>query len=408
METKFCPKCGSELPADAKFCIYCGTPQPTEAAPVPETVIQPETEIKAPVPETVIQPETEIKATVPETVSLSETEEKAPVPETVSPPKPEVKAPVPDNRYMDYSYEPQSYEVENGNSQGAGALVVFLLVLSMIVVSLVVCMVMATASFVNKNIKNKDKDFSVSYEYDGYDDDDEGGGYVDEDDEYGYDGADGDRGYEDRRENFLNSLYPWLDSTQEPMDGYFKSGDYKVGEDIPAGTYFVKANIFKMESGTESVAYRSISTDADGEDVLISGWFNYSTYVELKEGTYFHMSHCGAFDVSKCPIENDPFEHHGTFMVGTDVEPGTYEIVLVDGGDHADYAVYEKAEDIGVPFWISDSRALYGGGAYGGEKVTLEEGQFLELTDAVLSYGDDTGDAADTADDDGEVFYGSD
>lgn len=377
MEKRICPKCANEVPESARFCIYCGTPQPEEA-PVPEEVSAPEAVKEAPVPKPVKAPET-IK--------------KAPAPEPARTPMPEYKG-------ADYSYTPQDYKVENGDSQGAGALVVFILVAAMIVVCLVVGVIMGASALSNKISREKKLSSSSESSY----------SYAERDDEESgeFSGDAGDNDDEDKKygvSGFLDDWFIWYDGSQEPMDGYFQSGDYKVGEDIPAGTYYIRANTYKFDSGINSLAYRNISTDPEGDDALINGWFNYSTYVELKEGTYFHMSHCGAFDVSKCPVENDPFEHPGTFMVGLDVEPGSYELVLVNGGDHADYAVYEKAEDIGIPLWLSGSKALYGGGAYGGEVVTLEEGQFIELSNAVLTEHFET--AADGSDDGGEVIDGT-
>lgn len=174
-----------------------------------------------------------------------------------------------------------------------------------------------------------------------------------------------------------------LDKMQE--SGVFSSGTYLVGEEIPAGEYV----LISESPNANHRFYAGIYADREEEQKISGDWNEFSTIVQLEEGTYFSFSWSTCYDVTKKDVPNDPTKHPGMFCVGRDIEPGTYTIVpyLDEPHDpHPSYAVYTELGSVapmtaasGIVYDPSNSKLL------DGVEVTLEEGQYLDLAECVIA-----------------------
>lgn len=167
--------------------------------------------------------------------------------------------------------------------------------------------------------------------------------------------------------------------------GVFSSGTYLVGEEIPAGEYV----LISESPNANHQFYAGIYADREEEQEISGDWNEFSTIVQLEEGTYFSFSWSTCYDVMKKDVPNDPTKHPGMFCVGRDIEPGTYTIVpyLDEPYDpHPSYAVYTELGSVapmtaasGILYDPSNSKLL------DGVEVTLEEGQYLDLKECVIA-----------------------
>lgn len=67
-------------------------------------------------------------------------------------------------------------------------------------------------------------------------------------------------------------------------DGYYKEGQYKVGEDIPAGEYNVEA--------TKGLAYIEVASDSRHqiESIITNDNFENNEFITLEDGQYLTLS----------------------------------------------------------------------------------------------------------------------
>lgn len=154
-------------------------------------------------------------------------------------------------------------------------------------------------------------------------------------------------------------------------NGAFPDGNYAIGTEMPEGIYLFKAD--QTGHGVQGVyADPDCSTQISAAYVHFDG----SRIVEIKGNGYVHYSWCTAYDLSKHPeIINDPREGSGMFVVGRDIEPGTYNLIPDEGeyGDYAEWTIYSSINAI-APIIVSSGRSISEDDA----TITLKEGEYLE------------------------------
>ena len=167
-----------------------------------------------------------------------------------------------------------------------------------------------------------------------------------------------------------------LSSAIEPEKNYsqahYEAGVYKIGEDIPKGTY-----IFVTD---ESDAYYGLYSDSDCTDIIDGRWFNSSAIVDFETDDYVEFTWCEAIALDAFDGENSPFEHAGMFRCGIDFEPGTYKLVPTTDQGYQMYYVHDNINAI-------DYKIIYTEGNHGfseGTEVTVKEGEILELSWCIL------------------------
>ena len=166
----------------------------------------------------------------------------------------------------------------------------------------------------------------------------------------------------------------------------WEAGIYKVGEDIPKGTYLL---MFKGASGVRGSFPISLYSDENASDDkrLNSGdsvWSEYSRYVTLDDEGYFNASWCTIYDPEKNDIINDPHYHSGMFLVGRDIESGTYELAFDNAYEDTDsshaygrYAIYTDADLLNP---VIREQGKYEEGL----TITVNEGEYLSLHACVI------------------------
>jgi hypothetical protein len=107
---------------------------------------------------------------------------------------------------------------------------------------------------------------------------------------------------------------------QEDLNPHFGDGTQRVGSDIQAGTY-------RTRKGSSGCYYARLDGFGGGvEDILANDNTNDPAVVTIQPtGAGFESRRCGTWtqDLSQITDSTTSFED-GTYVVGTDIEPGTY------------------------------------------------------------------------------------
>ncbi len=153
--------------------------------------------------------------------------------------------------------------------------------------------------------------------------------------------------------------------------GIYESGDYAIGEDIPAGTYVILSD--GVGYGDFYCGVYAAPSMSD-ESKIWGDWSQNSRYVILEEGQYLHFSHSTLYDAEKSEIVLNPYQSSGMFQVGRDIEAGTYPLVGTYDQAGGRYTIYSSLNSSGGV--VRDSGYF----AYGDEaEVTLYEGEYIEM-----------------------------
>lgn len=141
----------------------------------------------------------------------------------------------------------------------------------------------------------------------------------------------------------------------------YGAGQYKVGTDIPAGEYVIFA---KSGSG-----YFCVSSDSNGNDIIVNENFDYNSILTVSEGTYLELSRCYAVPIDKVSASDMDFSGTGMFKVGTHIPAGEY-LLDADSGKSAYYCIYNSSTQQNI---VSNNNFE------GSQYVTVTDGQYLVL-----------------------------
>ncbi len=190
---------------------------------------------------------------------------------------------------------------------------------------------------------------------------------------------------ESSESNIINSslVSEPASSATEPdknySQGHYDAGVYKIGEDIPKGTYILTVNDSDFVD-MQREAFYAMYSDPECNDIISGKWFDSSAIVDLETDDYIELVWCEAVALDVFDGVNSPFEHSGMFRCGVDFEPGTYRLVPTTDQGYQMYYVHENVNAI-------DYDAIYKEGSHGfyeGTEVTVKEGEILELSWCVL------------------------
>ena len=149
----------------------------------------------------------------------------------------------------------------------------------------------------------------------------------------------------------------------------YPSGQYKVGADIPAGEYVVLAD---GDSG-----YFSVSSDANKEEIIFNGNFDYNTIIMILDGEFLELSRSTAvpvdafYDVNTVDLSKDGI----MLSVGKDIEAGEYKLICKEG-ESGYYCIYNSSRQDEI---ITNS--IFENSAY----VSVSDGQYLDLSRCYIS-----------------------
>lgn len=157
-------------------------------------------------------------------------------------------------------------------------------------------------------------------------------------------------------------------TTATPTVTYY-SGNYKIGVDMPAGTYVAYAT-----SGFGG--YMCISKDSNQKNIIKNDIFDEQIYLTVSDGQYLELSSCHAVSAESAPpAEPDGFGclSEGLYKVGFDLPAGEYKAVATsDSGGYL--AIYDAP--LGVGKIVSND--IFDNSRY----VTVRKGQYLYLSRA--------------------------
>ena len=144
------------------------------------------------------------------------------------------------------------------------------------------------------------------------------------------------------------------------------SGQYKVGDDIPAGEYYVKCTGVNL--------YIEVASDSTG--TLDSIVYNLNTdggaYITVEDGQYLTVQGGDIYELDKAPKDKteDGYYKDGMYKVGEDIPAGEYSV---------------EASDLGYIEVSTDSShqisSIVSNDNFEGSKfITVSDGQYLTLS----------------------------
>lgn len=139
---------------------------------------------------------------------------------------------------------------------------------------------------------------------------------------------------------------------------------YKVGVDIPAGTYIAYPT-------SNYGGYYGIYSDANGDDIVANNNFDGQNYFTVSSGQYLDLTRCEARPVSqrlKVEYENG-YLTEGQYLVGVDVPAGEYKLTST-----SDYGAYYALTSDG-----NSDNIISNDNFDNSRYVYISNGQYLEL-----------------------------
>ena len=201
----------------------------------------------------------------------------------------------------------------------------------------------------------------------------------------------------------------------------YTNGWFKVGEDLPEGDYVIDGGRFCLnteEDDSDTGIGNIFSSDESCDDDV---WNNYTDnyksplehdskddgrrYVYFTSGQYLYLDDCKMVaqkDVGRLIRNRDgsysdknPHSDHSYYKVGFDLEPGDYKVTVANNylyynklsKKNCGLTVYDGGENFGKYYinndLYSDRHILYE--KYCNEKVTLKEGQYVDLANTTIT-----------------------
>lgn len=158
----------------------------------------------------------------------------------------------------------------------------------------------------------------------------------------------------------------------DPEEIKYKSGQYKVGNDMPAGEYCL------YEDGI--LPSFTISEDANGDKIIDWHTFGENYIVEVQNGEYFKLSSCYAvpYDGEKIATLKDGYLCEGFYAVGVDIPAGEYKVVEDADSIVASITTYSDLRG-DIDDWI-----VLDGDRY----IELKDGQYVSVSDCKIYVGE--------------------
>ncbi len=225
----------------------------------------------------------------------------------------------------------------------------------------------------NRSYIQSPAEYAIEYDDDDYDDDD----YYDDDYYEGY--FEDDEYDDDHHDDDHHGKRPAYDKNEAfKENGVFPSGTYQIGVDIPEGIY-----IFIPEL-SDNHGIQGVYSDPECENQISSAYvhFDGTRIAEISGNGYLDFSWATAYNLDMHPeIVNDPHKTDGMFIVGRDIDAGTYHIEeMGELSDYAEWYIYSSINAVGAVLkesgQLSESPTA---------EITLSDGEFLELRNCIIT-----------------------
>ncbi len=159
-------------------------------------------------------------------------------------------------------------------------------------------------------------------------------------------------------------------SVPQESEEYYSEGQYKVGDDLPAGEYVLLNN--SSRSG-----YFCVSSDANGDDILFNDNFDYNSIITVKKGEYVELNRCEAVPSAVFyTSEKIPADEPGSMLkVGVDIAPGEYKLIA-ESDSSGYYCVYPDSRH---------QKIITNDNFKNSARVKVKKGQYLVLNRCTIS-----------------------
>ncbi len=156
------------------------------------------------------------------------------------------------------------------------------------------------------------------------------------------------------------------------QEGRYPVGMYRIGTDLPAGSYFV------MPYENEDSLFFEVYTDLRSEFCDYNEFSETFTYVVLEEGTVT-TDRCYLIPTDKAPIPPIDGDSYGPgcYLVGKDIPAGEYVISAKRSSSYPNYGITDKPQ--GSITRCRESEYL---SIISKKTVTVAEGEYLMVEDA--------------------------
>ncbi len=162
-------------------------------------------------------------------------------------------------------------------------------------------------------------------------------------------------------------------------EGIFPDGTYKIGTEFPEGLYIFVPTL------SDNHAVEGIYSDPECKNQISSEYvhFDGTRIAKISGDGYVDFSWATAYNLDMHPeLVNDPHKTEGMFIVGRDIEAGTYELEETNNSyGYAEWYIYSDLTSIGGPI-KKDSGSFYSEDEYNSNVtniITLEDGDIFEL-----------------------------
>jgi hypothetical protein len=156
----------------------------------------------------------------------------------------------------------------------------------------------------------------------------------------------------------------------KPKVKTYKAGQYKVGQDIPAGEYVAIA---------KGEAYIEVAKNSKGtlESILVNDIFINRSMITVSDGQYLKTQDCTLYaskDAPKVELKNG-YLLSGMYKVGVDVPAGEYKVISDGDGSYIEVSKSSRhtLDDI-------VSNDLFQGNKY----ITISNGQYVKFFDSKI------------------------
>ena len=145
------------------------------------------------------------------------------------------------------------------------------------------------------------------------------------------------------------------------------SGEYKVGDDIPAGEYYVKCDGYNL--------YVEVASDSSGD--LESIVYNLNTgggvYITVNDGEYLKIQGGNLYELDKAPDRgaDGGYYKEGMYKVGEDIPAGEYQVEATSGLGYIEVSSDSRHQIEGI---------ITNDNFEGNKYITVQDGQYLTLS----------------------------
>lgn len=159
---------------------------------------------------------------------------------------------------------------------------------------------------------------------------------------------------------------------QTKGSGWYSSGTYEVGKDIPAGEYYALSN-------PEIQGFFKINYVKSWQECEIKCWDNFynSVYFTVEDGECLTVSYADFIKAEDAPETKkiDQKYTENSYKVGSDIPAGSYQLVPVE--NDADYVIEKNSLHSSGSVLDSDELT---------KKINIKvlDGQYLSFNNAVL------------------------